>query len=100
MNKPSTSLPSKIRQGGRQSTTARNKRSLKKKLPQKQELPQVTGMEATELGQTTIEGIDERIADSIESLPELERAIGIADGIDSQTGESTDVQSTPHLEAE
>lgn len=38
--------------------------------------------------------------ESVESLPELEREIGIADWIDPQTGEPAEGQSPPHLNAE
>lgn len=47
-----------------------------------------------------IEGVDERLADSTETLPELEREVGIADWIDPETGEPAEGQCPPHLEAE
>ena len=49
---------------------------------------------------TDIETEEERIADSIETLPEMERAIGMADWIDPQTGEPAEGHSPPHLEEE
>lgn len=53
---------------------------------------------ATELAINDIEMETERLADSEETLPELEREIGIADWIDPQTGEPAEGQSPPHLE--
>lgn len=47
-----------------------------------------------------IEMEEERLADSEETLPELEREIGMADWIDPQTGEPAEGQSPPHLEEE
>lgn len=38
--------------------------------------------------------------DSMETLQELEREIGIADWIDPQTGEPAEGQSPPHLDEE
>ncbi len=55
---------------------------------------------ATELAINDIEMETERLADSEETLPELEREIGIADWIDPQTGEPAEGQSPPHLENE
>jgi hypothetical protein len=46
------------------------------------------------------ETLNEREGDSIETLPELEREIGIADWIDPQTGEPAEGQSLPHLNEE
>lgn len=45
-----------------------------------------------------IEAADERATDSIETLPELEREIGMSDWIDPQTGEPAEGQSPPHLD--
>lgn len=56
--------------------------------------------DATELVINDIEMETERLADSEETLPELEREIGIADWIDPQTGEPAEGQSPPHLENE
>lgn len=39
-------------------------------------------------------------ADAPDTLPELEREIGIADWLDPQTGEPAEGQSPPHLESE
>lgn len=39
-------------------------------------------------------------AEPADTLPELEREIGIADWIDPQTGEPAEGQSPPHLDAE
>ena len=47
-----------------------------------------------------IETATERESDSIETLPELEREIGISDWIDPQTGEPAEGQSPPHLNEE
>ena len=55
---------------------------------------------ATELAINDTETETERLADSEETLPELEREIGIADWIDPQTGEPAEGQSPPHLENE
>ncbi len=52
------------------------------------------------LAPSDIETDAERGADSIETLPELEREFGIADWIDPQTGEPAEGQSPPHLEEE
>ena len=52
---------------------------------------------ATELAINDTETETERLADSEETLPELEREIGIADWIDPQTGEPAEGQSPPHL---
>ncbi len=54
--------------------------------------------EAPDLAQSDIETADERTADSVETLPEMEREIGISDWIDPQTGEPAEGQSPPHLE--
>ncbi len=43
---------------------------------------------------------DERVAESVETLAELEREIGISDWIDPQTGEPAEGQSPPHLDDE
>ena len=42
----------------------------------------------------------EWLDDPVETLPDLEREIGIADWLDPQTGEPAEGQSPPHLEAE
>ena len=55
---------------------------------------------ATELARTDSEDTDIREAESIETLSELEREIGIADWIDPQTGEPAEGQSPPHLDGE
>lgn len=55
---------------------------------------------ATESDISDIETEADRLADSIETLPELEREIGIADWIDPQTGEPAEGQSPPHIENE
>lgn len=55
---------------------------------------------ATELDISDIEMETDRMADSIETLPELEREIGIADWIDPETGEPAEGQSPPHIENE
>ena len=60
----------------------------------------VTQDDAPEVALTDIETYEERAADSIETLPELEREIGIADWIDPLTGEPAEGQSPPHLEEE
>ncbi len=49
---------------------------------------------------TDIETEEERAADSMETLPEMEREIGMSDWIDPQTGEPAEGQSPPHLEEE
>jgi hypothetical protein len=41
---------------------------------------------------------DARSADSVETLPELEREIGMADWLDPQTGEPAEGQSPPHIQ--
>jgi hypothetical protein len=56
--------------------------------------------DAPDVALTDIESADERAADSVETLPELEREIGISDWIDPQTGEPAEGQSPPHLEEE
>jgi hypothetical protein len=43
------------------------------------------------------ETTDAAAVDSLETLPELEREIGIADWIDPQTGEPAEGQSPPHI---
>lgn len=55
---------------------------------------------ATEAAISDIEMETERLVDSEETLPELEREIGIADWIDPQTGEPAEGQSPPHLDDE
>jgi hypothetical protein len=53
-----------------------------------------------EFGEGEFAGIEtatERESDSVETLPELEREIGIADWIDPETGEPAEGQSPPHL---
>jgi hypothetical protein len=53
-----------------------------------------------EFGEGEFAGIEtttEREPDSVETLPELEREIGIADWIDPETGEPAEGQSPPHL---
>lgn len=55
---------------------------------------------ATERAINDIEAETERLADSEETLPELEREIGIADWIDPQTGEPAEGQSPPHIDDE
>ncbi|MDP2368221.1 hypothetical protein [Rhodoferax sp.] len=55
---------------------------------------------ATESDISDIEMEADRLADSVETLPELEREIGIADWIDPQTGEPAEGQSPPHIENE
>lgn len=52
---------------------------------------------ATESAISDIEMETERLGDSEETLPELEREIGIADWIDPLTGEPAEGQSPPHL---
>ena len=47
-----------------------------------------------------VDTVELRSADSVETLPELERAIGIADWLDPETGEPAEGQSPPHLEQE
>ena len=49
---------------------------------------------------TDADGVNGRTTDSIETLPELEAAIGIADWIDPETGEPAEGQSPPHLDPE
>ena len=56
--------------------------------------------DASDVALTDLETADERAADSVETLPELEREIGISDWIDPQTGEPAEGQSPPHLEEE
>jgi len=55
---------------------------------------------ATESAVSDIEMETERLGDSEETLPELEREIGMADWIDPLTGEPAEGQSPPHLEEE
>jgi len=57
-------------------------------------------LEVIHVARSDIEGAPEWAEGSIESLPELEREIGMADWIDPQTGEPAEGQSPPHLEAE
>lgn len=52
---------------------------------------------ATESAISDIEMETERMGDSEETLPELEREIGMADWIDPLTGEPAEGQSPPHL---
>lgn len=69
-------------------------------VPQDDTTPQIEPFGATESALSDMEAADERAADSVETLPELEREFGIADWIDPQTGEPAQGQSPPHLEEE
>jgi hypothetical protein len=57
----------------------------------------------SEFGEVDFGGVEtatERDSDAVETLPELEREIGIADWIDPETGEPAEGQSPPHLNEE
>jgi hypothetical protein len=58
---------------------------------------------ALRASEETVSNIDDELDwldDPVETLPDLEREIGIADWLDPQTGEPAEGQSPPHLEAE
>ena len=70
----------------------------KETLVQPDDTPPTDPFGTSELALIDNEAAGERAADSIETLPELEREIGIADWIDPQTGEPAEGQSPPHLD--
>lgn len=88
----------KTRQGVRRSAPTSGKHAAKTR--QIQEPPEGELFEDALSTQTAIEGADERVADSIEALPEPEHEVGIADWIDPQTSKPVEGQSPPHLEVE
>jgi hypothetical protein len=53
-----------------------------------------------ELSFEDIKRVDDGESDSLETIQELEREIGIADWIDPETGEPAEGQSPPHLNDE
>jgi len=55
---------------------------------------------ATESALSGIEMETDSLGDSEDTLPELEREIGMADWIDPLTGEPAEGQSPPHLDEE
>jgi hypothetical protein len=95
--RPSTPpVSSRQRKSGMAIASAKPKPGKRRAAP-----PAQTGEgEGTPEEREVIEGVDERMADSTETLPELEREVGIADWIDPETGEPAEGQCPPHLEAE
>lgn len=64
------------------------------------ETPDIGLLDTTLVTAEDIEADIDWSSDPIETLPELEREIGIADWIDPQTGEPAEGQSPPHLDEE
>lgn len=64
------------------------------------ETPSGGFLESAGVDREDVEGAQDWLAEPIETLPELEREIGMADWIDPQTGEPAEGQSPPHLEEE
>ena len=89
--KPSTPGTNRIRQ-------ARNATKKRLRLSELAQNADATPM--TDWTGTDADGVNGRTTDSIETLPELEAAIGIADWIDPETGEPAEGQSPPHLDPE
>ncbi len=73
------------------------------KKPRKPNLPEVDDSleDNAELGFARLNDVaEEPLSDSLTTLPEMEREIGIADWLDPETGEPAEGQSPPHLDAE
>lgn len=74
-------------------------------VPKKRRAPTRAPSDAAQAGaaESALSDIDmetERLDDSEETLPELEREFGMADWIDPLTGEPAQGQSPPHLDEE
>ena len=76
-------------------TTRRKPSKAKAPPPKHSAVPLFDESVAADLGDD-LEWLD----DPVDTLPDLEREIGIADWLDPQTGEPAEGQSPPHLEAE
>jgi hypothetical protein len=79
-----------------------NQRPTTRRKPPKAKTSQPTSGAAQAAGDSIADLGDELdwLDDPVETLPDLEREIGIADWLDPQTGEPAEGQSPPHLEAE
>ena len=111
MSKHALKPPSKALSGQHKTPATGAQRSTAKKRPRRSQAesadpaavaskPPAGLFGASESDISDIEMEADRLADSVETLPELEREIGIADWIDPQTGEPAEGQSPPHIENE